>query len=45
MLLWEWVGVPTAPDTFLALGQGAESTVGMERSRETETALGNVDWG
>lgn len=45
MLLWEWIGVPTAPDAFLALGQGAESIVGMEISRETELALGNVVWG
>lgn len=45
MLLWEWVGVPTAPDAFLALGQGPESIVGMEISQETEIALGNVAWG
>lgn len=45
MITWEWVGIPTAPNAFLALVQGTESKMSLKISRETEISIGNVAWG
>lgn len=43
LIIWRWVCIPTAPDAFLAMGQGTESVRGIKIS--PEISLGNVACG